>query len=100
MKRRMVMTVVAGLAGAVMAIAQSDPAQQPAQWQRAKNASQQAKVEMTAVKTTTAESTQPGDGDIDEALRWERAKDQAAKRQAQADAASSQNTSTPKSKKK
>jgi hypothetical protein len=41
-----------------------------------------------------------GDGNVDEALRWERAKDRAAKQQAQKDAGAQTNAVTAKSKKK
>ena len=67
---------------AAAAMAQTAPVQQTALWQRAKTGS-------TSQKSTAAKPADPkiataqpaADPDLAEAVRWERAKDQAAQRQ-------------------
>jgi hypothetical protein len=79
------MTVLTGLVGAAIALAQTDNVQQSAQWQRSRNTASSphtgtAKTVPTSIAATTSQSD---DASLDEAVRWERAKDRAAKRQEQ-----------------
>jgi hypothetical protein len=86
MVRRIEITLLAGLAAASMAIAQSSPVQQAAAWERAKDTAPEKQTRGTTPapsKTVADDPAKSSDSGVDEAVRWERAKDRAAKRQAQ-----------------
>jgi hypothetical protein len=89
MSQRIKITVLAWIAGAAMALAQSGNVHQAALWQRAKDtvSTRQLSEQKPAQLSNTVTPPAPGDGNVEEAVRWERAKDQADKRQERIEAA-------------
>jgi hypothetical protein len=94
--------MLAELAGAGMALTQSSAVQSAALWERAQDNTsprQTHAVKPAAKKSATVVTTKTGDAEVDEALRWERAKDRAAEQQIQKEA-STQAAAAAKNKKK
>jgi len=88
MGQRFRVIVLVGLAGAT-ALAQSGTAQPPAEWRRSNDTASSRQSSPPRQSGSKAESqAKPDSAGMDEAVRWERAKDRAAKRQAEIEAQS------------